>query len=249
VTDPAGRPGGLLVVTAVDAERDALAAGLRAAGHPARLLDPRRPDRTGPDGAARVDLAAARVDLAAVGVGPAAAAAGTARLLAWAQATGPAYRAVVCAGIGGGFPGRAGVGELIVATRAVAADLGADSPDGFIPVQRLGFGTGAVPVPPALHAALLAALPGAVAGEVLTVSTVTGTAEGTAVLRRRHPDAAGEAMEGFGAAAAAAGADVDFAEVRAVSNLIGPRDRSAWRIGAALEALGTLGAVLGTLAW
>ena len=44
-------------------------------------------------------------------------------------------------------------------------------------------------------------------------------------------------MEGYGVAAAAARVGLPVAEVRAVSNLIGPRDRSAWRIGEALAVL------------
>ena len=44
-------------------------------------------------------------------------------------------------------------------------------------------------------------------------------------------------MEGAGVAAAAARHGVPFAEVRAISNLVGPRDRAAWRIPEALAAL------------
>ena len=44
-------------------------------------------------------------------------------------------------------------------------------------------------------------------------------------------------MEGYGVACAAATAGVPFAEIRAISNSIGPRDRSTWRIGDALDAL------------
>jgi futalosine hydrolase len=44
-------------------------------------------------------------------------------------------------------------------------------------------------------------------------------------------------MEGAGVAEAADRAGVRFGEVRAVSNLVGPRDRAAWRIEEALTAL------------
>jgi futalosine hydrolase len=56
-------------------------------------------------------------------------------------------------------------------------------------------------------------------------------------------------MEGFGVATAAAGAGVRFAEVRTISNLVGLRDRGAWRITEALAALGEVGRVLGRLGW
>ena len=72
---------------------------------------------------------------------------------------------------------------------------------------------------------------------MLTVSTVTGTTASTDELRRRHPDAVAEAMEGYGVAVAAAQAGVPFAELRTISNPIGPRDRDAWRLREALAAL------------
>ncbi|MGN9905983.1 futalosine hydrolase [Phytohabitans sp. LJ34] len=197
----------LLVVTAVEAEAQAVRAG------------------------------ASEVTVAAVGVGAAAAAAGTARLLALAEAAGSPYTAVVVAGIGGGFAGRAPVGATVLATRSIAADLGADSPEGFIPLDDLGFGTAIAPADPMLLARLHAALPDAITGDILTVNTVTGTAETTETLTRRFPAAVAEAMEGYGAARAATDAGLPFAELRTISNPIGPRDRGAWRIPDALAAL------------
>jgi futalosine hydrolase len=44
-------------------------------------------------------------------------------------------------------------------------------------------------------------------------------------------------MEGYGVAIAAQQAGVPFAELRTISNIIGPRDRESWQIGAALAAL------------
>ncbi|MEU4350175.1 futalosine hydrolase [Streptomyces sp. NPDC023838] len=173
----------------------------------------------------------AGLDVLVGGVGPAAAAAATATALA----RGP-YDLVVSAGIGGGFPSVAPVGSLVVASRIVAADLGADTPDGYMDVEALGFGRCAH-LPPRRLARALADTTGAAYGPVLTVSTVTGTAARAAELAARHPGAAAEAMEGFGVAEAAAQQGVPVLEVRAVSNAVGPRDRSAWRIGDALGAL------------
>src|SRR5690606_11848495 len=72
----------LLIVTAVDAERDAVLRGIGAASH----------------------------DVHTVGVGPAAAAATTARLLALAECCGTRYDGVVNAGIAGSLEGRAAIG-------------------------------------------------------------------------------------------------------------------------------------------
>jgi futalosine hydrolase len=201
----------VLVATAVAAERDAIRAGLPAD--------------------------AGAVTVAAVGVGPAAAAAGTARLLALAESAGRPYAAVISAGVAGGFAGRAPLGAVVLAERSVQADLGAASPDGFLPLDVLGLGEPGADGDRDTLARLRAALPDAVVGEVLTVSTVTGTARRAEQLAADHPAAVAEAMEGYGVACAAAGAGAAFAELRTVSNLVGPRDRAAWRMREALAAL------------
>jgi futalosine hydrolase len=179
----------------------------------------------------------APVEVLAAGVGPAAAAAGT----AWFLARNPGIATVLSAGIAGGLETRIQLGALAVATRSVHADLGADSPGGFLTLDDLGFGATSLP------AADLKILPDAVRGAVLTVSTVTGTADRAGALAERYPDAVAEGMEGFGVATACALAGVPFGEVRAISNPVGPRDRAAWRIGPALDALAEVGAAVATL--
>ncbi|MBO1337860.1 futalosine hydrolase [Streptomyces sp. VRA16 Mangrove soil] len=198
----------VLIATAVPAERDAVARGL-GDGYPA-------------------------IDVIAAGVGPAAAAARTATALTTATLQGRPYTLVVSAGIAGGFT--APPGTVLIADAITAADLGAETPDGFVPVTELGFGT-VTHRPPASLVRDLAAVTGATVGTVLTVSTVTGTAERAALLAQVHPGAVAEAMEGFGVAEAAAAHSVPVAEIRTVSNAVGPRDRAAWRIGDALAAL------------
>ncbi|CAM5417079.1 futalosine hydrolase [Streptomyces griseorubiginosus] len=175
-------------------------------------------------------------DVLAVGVGPALAAAGTATALTRAALEGAGYGLVVSAGIAGGFLPGAPVGSLVVADEITAADLGAETAEGFVPVTALGFGTVTHRPPAALVRDAVAATGGR-PGAVLTVSTVTGTAERAAALRARHPTALAEAMEGFGVAEAAGAHGVPVLEIRAVSNPVGPRDRAAWRIGDALTAL------------
>ncbi|REK58016.1 MAG: futalosine hydrolase [Thermobacillus sp.] len=210
-TEKAGRAAkpDILIMTAVEAERDAVLRGL--AGCP-------------------------RAEVRLGGVGPASAAARTAAALA-----GGGWRLVISAGIGGGFAGAAGIGDLVLADVIAAADLGVETPDGFLPVDELGFGTSRIAADPDWSARLARRIEAAGLplrrGPVLTVSTATGTAATAAERARRVPGAAAEAMEGFGVAAAAAAAGVPVAELRAVSNAVGPRDRAAWRIPDALAAL------------
>jgi futalosine hydrolase len=193
----------LLVVTAVEAERDAILAAV------------------GPDAGT----------VLAGGVGPAASAAAASAALAVGE-----YDLVISAGIGGGFAPLA-VGDIAVASTTAFADLGAETATGFTSVSALGFGTDRYPVAPQLAGELVERTGGR-SGTVLTVATVTGTAASAAELQARFPDAVAEGMEGAGVAAAAAWHGIAFAEIRAISNAVGPRDRAAWRIPDALTALG-----------
>src|SRR5262245_12739748 len=89
----------ILVVTAVDAELTAIRTTLGEFG--------------------------SRITLQVGGVGMAAAATTTAAVLGTTERP---YGLVVSAGIAGGFAGRAEVGATVIATRSIAADLGADAP-------------------------------------------------------------------------------------------------------------------------
>jgi futalosine hydrolase len=208
----------VLIVTAVEAEREAVLRGL--------------------DGAEGFDVIAG-------GVGPAAAAASTARTLARAHHS---YGLVVSMGIGGGFAGQADVCTLAVASVLVAADLGAETPEGFSSVDELGFGSSRVLACGSSAARVLAALQAAGLqarlGPIVTVTTVTGTAARAAVLAARVPGALAEAMEGYGVAIAAEQEALPVLEIRAISNAVGPRDRAAWRIREALDLLAAASSTL-----
>ncbi|CAH1210201.1 Futalosine hydrolase [Paenibacillus auburnensis] len=206
----------VLIVTAVAAEREAVLRGLAGSS---------------------------RFEVIAAGAGTAAAAAGTAAALA-----ADPYGCVISAGIGGGFPGRAPLGSLAVASEMIAADLGAETPEGFRSAAELGFGSVSVPADSGTAKALAAALAAAglvvSTGPVLTVSTATGTAGTAAALAARHPGAVAEAMEGHGVAVAAQRFGIAALELRAISNPVGPRDRAAWKIPEALDALAAAAAIL-----
>ena len=212
-----------LAVVATEQERSALLRDV--ASVPAPL---------GPYGGCRTPVA----DVVVCGIGPAAAAAATATALALGS-----YDVALSLGIAGAFRGTAEVGDTLVATELVAADLGADSPTGFLTLGALGWQDETVPVDAALLQALLARLGEAVTGPLVTVSTVTGTRARADELAARH-GAVGEAMEGWGVLVAATAHHVPALEVRAVSNLIGDRDPSTWDIPAAFDALARLGSQL-----
>ncbi|WP_338554163.1 futalosine hydrolase [Paenibacillus sp. KS-LC4] len=205
----------ILIMTPVTAEKDAVCLGLQ--NNP-------------------------RFHVTEAGVGPAEAAVRTTLAL-----TRGSYELVICMGIAGGFEGRAAVGSLVIADAIIAADLGAETQDGFSSLDTLGFGTSTIAAnvqAAAIAAALAQAGLAAALAPILTLSTVTGTAATAQVLSERFPRAAAEAMEGFGVASAAQSFGIPVLEIRAISNAVGPRDRSAWRIGEALQALEAAGSTL-----
>lgn len=219
-------------MTAVPAERDAAAAHLGA--HPVRL---------GALESLRAQAPLGAVAVVAGGIGPAAAAASTSAALA-----ADVFDLALSAGVAGGFP-PAALGTVVVASESVLAGLGAETADGFLPLSTLGIGgSERFVVAPPIRAELLARAGGTV-GTVLTVTTVTGTAATASSRQQRYPDAVAEAMEGAGVATAALLHGVAFAEVRTISNLVGPRDRASWRIDEALRALGDALAVITSAPW
>jgi futalosine hydrolase len=216
----------ILVVTAVAAERDAVARGLDA-----------QAGSIGPYETLVAQTAAGQVTVLAGGIGMAASAAATATAFALGS-----YDVVVSMGIAGGFDGRAATGDVVVATNVLACQLGADSPDGFQTFGELGLvdtgiATGGLIEP-------LAQRLGARAGRILTVSTVTGT-DARAQEYAERWDPVAEAMEGWGVWSTVhqLGTVVPY-EIRTISNRVGRRDRASWDVAGALQTLSTASVTL-----
>lgn len=203
----------ILIMTAVAAERDAVLRGLNSSQNQYQ-----------------------NIDVIIAGVGPVAAAANTAKALAAKE-----YGWVISTGIGGGFPGRAEVGTLVIASEIVSSDLGVETREGFSSFDELGFGSTRIPVDANLVNRMTGVLQEAklsyTIGPIITVSTATGTAATTEEMLKRVPGAAAEGMEGYGVALAAHIFAVPVLEIRSISNRVGPRDRNAWRIKEALDVL------------
>ncbi len=153
--------------------------------------------------------------------------------------------AVISVGVGGAYPGSGLLpGSLAVATDEIYGDEGAETRAGLRGLRALGLPLWSAageprfeefPVDRALARALAAAAPGDVRlamGPFVTVSTVTGSLERALRLRRRYR-AVCESMEGAAAAHGALAFGARFAEVRGISNPVGPRDRRRWRVAEA----------------
>ncbi len=173
------------------------------------------------------------------GIGPVNAAQALTREL---EAQRPAL--VLQFGIAGAYvPAGIGVGAVVCATEEIYGDLGVLTPDGWRSVEETGFPT--VPGDPPLYnrfaldpglVARTAEAAAAATGPFLTGSQSTGVqAVGDALHARTG--AVCENMEGAAAAHVCALYDVPFLEVRAISNLVEDRDRSRWKMAAALDAL------------
>lgn len=180
------------------------------------------------------------------GVGPVAAALAAWRSLS-SHAVGAPYDLLVSAGIGGAYPSSGlSAGDLAVSSQIIQADLGAqDGPD-FLDLGQLGLSVfpnrqsnspqSSAVFPAWAGAEALAVRSGAAYGPMLTLNTVTGTKARAEELERRYVGALTEGMEGAGVAHAALLAGLPALELRGVSNPVGPRDRTAWQIPAALAA-------------
>ncbi|WP_028776839.1 futalosine hydrolase [Shimazuella kribbensis] len=183
------------------------------------------------------------VDIEVVGVGPICAAVETTKLLYKKK-----YELVICAGIAGGFAKHTSIGTLVISDRVISADLGAQSPEGFLSLNELNLGKTYFPVTSPIAETVKSILKNGmdevVIGPILTLSTVTGTDKTTKELSDRYPYAVAEAMEGFGVATAANAFSIPFIELRAISNYIGPRDKSKWRFHEAFSQLKKAGYLL-----
>jgi futalosine hydrolase len=217
----------VLVICAVEAERDAVV----------RNFGTSRDVSVNTFTGLAVDTPAGELHAFSVGVGPVAAAVGTTTLLA----ADAAYEMVVSAGIAGGFRGRVEIGDVVLANLATYADLGVRVQGGFMSLRDMGISQdsslafGALQLIDRMKAAPVTVL----VGEVLTLSAMTGTDADAEDMATRHPRALAEAMEGFAVIAATRFDDGlrYVAEVRAISNIIGRRDRSSWNIPLAFDAL------------
>jgi futalosine hydrolase len=137
----------------------------------------------------------------------------------------PVDRIVVC-GVGGAYPGSGlKVGEVACAESETYGDLGAATPAGFLDMQALGFAT----VAGAFNTLELDLFPAERRVRFVTCSTCTGTDARAQELRERTGGAV-ESMEGAALVQVARTFGVPVGELRGISNPVGNRDRSAWRL-------------------
>lgn len=154
--------------------------------------------------------------LVETGVGPVNAAFALTRALS----ASPAEAVIVC-GVGGAYPA-SGLepGDVACASTETYGDLGAESPEGFLNMQALGF---------PLVDLTLDLFPAERRVPFVTCATCTGTDARAAEIERRTGGAV-ESMEGAALVHVAKLMGVRVGEVRGISNRAGLRDRAGWRL-------------------
>jgi futalosine hydrolase len=216
----------ILVVTATEGEVAPLAAALTpVSGRSSRLKSYRHQTHS--------------VDLLTTGVGPVATATWCSGVFARER-----YDLVLNAGVCGSFRPGLPPGSVIHVTTDRLADLGAEDGEAFLSVHDLqlagedefpftgGRLVNSAPPPNAV----LAELP---AGDAITVSTAHGNDLTIArAVERYNPHV--ESMEGAAFMYACLVHGVAFAQVRAISNIVERRNRAAWKLAEAIDALGRM---------
>ena len=158
-----------------------------------------------------------------------------------------AVRAVLQVGIGGAYPAQQerdalAIGEVAVAASEYDLDLGVGAGADWRGLDALGFAVAATDPPTynriPCHAAASVAVARAVDCPLLPFAT-SDSVTADALTAERIAAATGaavESMEGAAGALVSLTLAVPFVELRGVSNVVGDRDKSRWRIPAAIDA-------------
>lgn len=140
-------------------------------------------------------------------------------------------------GIAGSFSEEYPIGSVVEVSIESLPELGAESPEGFLNLEKLGF-----PLLETTETKYYNTLPNGsrylnhlpwVPG--ITVNRVSGTSETIrGITADWNPGI--ETMEGAAFFLAMKQTDIPFMEIRGISNRVEPRDRSTWKIGEAIQA-------------
>lgn len=176
----------------------------------------------------------ARVTVLITGVGIAATAFALGRMLAQQS-----FDWVLNLGVAGAIDRTLALGQVVQVVTERWADLGVEEADGrFTDVFALGLTDGhEFPYQEGRITVKPAELPGLAWVQGITVQRVHGHAPSIAAFTAQFPDAQVESMEGAAVFYACALSHIRVVQLRAISNYVEPRNRDAWQLGPAIEAL------------
>ncbi len=145
------------------------------------------------------------------------------------------YDLVLNVGIAGSFHRKTKIGEVLTVKQEVFSDLGVESKDGFRSVFELDlikpdnhpFKNGRLNAP--IHAYMGDALKQLRQAIGITVNTITGQMKSVeSLINTYQPDI--ETMEGAAVFYVCLMESIPFAQIRAISNYVGERDKHKWNI-------------------
>ena len=150
------------------------------------------------------------------------------------------YDFVLQAGVGGSFDAGIALGELVFVTSERYGDLGAEDHDNYLDI----FDMGLIPADVHPHSAAKLQTPYHALHEKiqlrqtagLTVNSVSGN-ERSIAYRRAKYNCGVESMEGAAFHYVCIQMGVPFAQIRAISNYVIPRDKSQWQMKEAIVNL------------
>ena len=150
------------------------------------------------------------------------------------------YDLVLQVGVGGSFDRDIALGSLVFITSEQYGDLGAEDHDDYLDIFEMALldkntaphtnGTLVTPILPIHEKIILPQVSG------ITVNTVSGNAP-TIKRRTEKYGAAIESMEGAAFHYVCLVEGVPFAQIRAISNYVMPRDKSQWKMKEAITNL------------
>ena len=143
------------------------------------------------------------------------------------------YDLVLQAGVAGAFEGIVNMGEVVLAKQDCFADLGAIEQNEFKTIQQMGFSN--EPEWLVNNNILLNKLPYKQV-KAITVSTVTDDANTISRLQKNWA-AHIETMEGAALHYVCQHQQTNYLQLRSISNVVGVRDKSHWKIKEAIENL------------
>ena len=141
-------------------------------------------------------------------------------------------------GIAGAFEGGPALVEVVELQQDCFAELGAESPSGFLPLETLGFANFRLGNQPFYNVLRQPALPleGLRQCRAISVNRISGTEEGIRRMEQIwNPEV--ETMEGAAFFQGCLIENVPFRALRAISNRVEPRNREAWKLKEAVEAV------------
>lgn len=149
------------------------------------------------------------------------------------------YDLVIQAGVGGSFDEGIALGEVVFVTEDTYGDLGAEDHDEYMNIYDLGLlGRDEPPHTGGMLRNPLSAIHNGITLQHacgLTVNTVSGNA--ATIARRRRYGCQVESMEGAAFHYVCLQMGVPFAQIRAISNYVIPRDKSQWKMKDAIIGL------------